>query len=159
MTKANGQSEGRRRTQLKVRDQTIQDAAMTLAEALSWPSPAAVEQATGIDESTIERQKHLLRPARRRWVELNGAPHPHWTDTEDGKTASEEEPRGPQPKETHEDRESRRKDLIAKQRVTIGNLKNELELLREQVRRLVIGVRPSELDDILKAGTPKHRLN
>lgn len=162
MTRVNANTDARgdgsREVHVRSRNGKIKEAAMTLAKEGTWPSPVEIAKITGISASVIDREKPLLLAARRKWVELNGRPHPQWRDP-DAVEPSQPSSDIVRVQPPDDEKESKRKIVIREQRVTIRNLKTRVEQLEEQVQRLLRGVRPSELKELLEAGTPKHRLN
>lgn len=73
-------SEGLRDARVAARNLAIETAAMALAEARVWPSPAAVADRTKISESVVKRETSRLTTARRAWVRRVGCDHPQWVD-------------------------------------------------------------------------------
>ena len=154
---------GKRARMVKERNDVIRKAAMALARRHKWPSPPAIAEKTGISRSVVEREIALLLDARREWEKVTGQQHPQWRDPKasgqgDPPPAGEKEAQhAAAQSQAAADQIKRYKAKVRKQSDDIASLKEKVVDLEEQVRRLLLRVRPPELNLILEAGALQRR--
>jgi hypothetical protein len=158
--------DGKRAQAVKVRNDAIVAAAVDLAKAGDWPSPAAIAERTGISESVVKREKDRLTPAKRTWVRVIGHDHPQWKDpdgpmaadgggADDGAAgvAVDLDPAAVAAAAVKaHDKAVRDKETAKARRRQIRDLKRRVAVADELTRRQNLGVRPAEIAAILKAG-------
>lgn len=137
---------------VKARNNSIAEAAMAIAKKGLWPSPKKVAEELGISEAVVDRERDHLLAARRHWVARNGKPHSQWRDPKEKSERLAEAPPASNPPKGVAEKLERYRKVSKRQRVRIRNLEGKVEALEETVRRLMLGVRPPELGQLLEAG-------
>lgn len=145
---------GKRDGQVQARDRAIGKAAMSLAKRGKWPSPVVVAAETAISVSVVEREIGLLTEARREWVRRAGRKHPQWRDEADT-VLKEADAAAPIVETSASVIDIRTGATMKAQRGRIRHLSSRVVELEELSRRMLLGVRPSEVARILETGSPK----
>lgn len=141
----------RRRIERQRRDTEITLAAGKLATAGDWPSIALIAKSTGISEAVVSRQKDLLFPARKAWVEKFG-PHPQWGT---GEELPDGDPRDAKIEalERQVAHLGRRLDyaiaIIRKLRAKIPRLRREAREAAEERDAFLASIRPSAVQRLV----------